>query len=124
MHLHANAKLGLAGRHALVLDVELGRSQREAGGHRGRPLVTACKWWRRWREASDEERATLACLHEICAARRRSGSGPPLIAGENGHVHATVWRSVLRLLCPRPPDPRHARRGRTLDGARVCCFGN
>lgn len=41
MHHHANAKLGLGGRHALVLDVE---------------PATACKWWRRWREASAEER--------------------------------------------------------------------
>jgi transposase InsO family protein len=32
----------------------------------------------------------------ICAARRRSGWGPRLIAGEVGHPHATVWRTLQR----------------------------
>jgi len=30
----------------------------------------------------------------ICAARRRSGWGPRLLAGETGHAHATVWRAL------------------------------
>jgi len=124
MHQHANAKLGLAGRHALVLDVEHGRSLREAARRRGVSPATACKWSRRWREAADEERATLACLcdrssrphrsprllsaceqRRICAARRRSGWGPRLIAGETGHAHATVWRALRRAGISRPPRP-------------------
>jgi transposase InsO family protein len=32
----------------------------------------------------------------ICAARRRSGWGPRLIAGDTGHAHATVWRTLKR----------------------------
>jgi transposase InsO family protein len=124
MHLHANAKLGLAGRHALVLDVERGCSLREAARRRGVSPATACKWSWRWQAASDEERATLACLHDrssrphrcprllstgeqrrICAARRRSGWGPRLIAGETGHAHATVWRALRRAGISRPPRP-------------------
>jgi hypothetical protein len=30
----------------------------------------------------------------ICAARRRSGWGPRLIAGESSHPHATGWRTL------------------------------
>jgi len=124
MHQHANAKLGLAGRHALVLDVERGCSLREAARARGVSPATACKWWRRWQEASEEERASLACLHDrssrphrcprvlsaieqrrIVAARRRSGWGPRLIAGETGHAHATVWRTLRRAGISRPPRP-------------------
>jgi transposase InsO family protein len=124
MHQHANAKLGLAGRHALVCDVERGCSLREAARRRGVSPATACKWWRRWRQAGDEERKTRACLHDrssrphrsprllsrrqqhrICAARRRSGWGPRLIAGETGHAHATVWRALRRAGISRPPRP-------------------
>jgi transposase InsO family protein len=121
MGLHRNARLGLAGRHALVADVQSGCSCREAARRRGAPPTTACKWWRRWRGASVEERRSLACLEDrssrpwrsprilapgeqarICAARRRSGWGPRLIAGETGHAHATVWRTLRRAGISRP----------------------
>jgi len=126
MGLHRNARLGLAGRRALVGDVEAGCSCREAARRRGVSPTTACKWWRRWLEASDQQRLTLACLEDrssrprrsprllpaaeqarICAARRRSGWGPRLIAGETGHPHATVWRTLRRAGISRPPrQPR------------------
>jgi transposase InsO family protein len=115
MGLHRNARLGLAGRRALVLDVEAGWSCREAARRRGVSPTTACKWWRRWSEATAEERRSLSCLEDrssrphrcprllaaceqerICAARRRTGWGPRLIAGETGHPHATVWRTLRR----------------------------
>ena len=45
----------------------------------------------------------------ICAARRRSGWGPRLIAGETGHAHATVWRTLRRAGISRTPrEPREA----------------
>ncbi len=126
MALHRNARLGLAGRRALVADVESGCSCREAARRRGVSPTTACKWWSRWREASDEQRRSLRCLEDrssrpdrsprvlpaaeqarICAARRRSGWGPRLIAGETGHAHATVWRALRRAGISRPPrQPR------------------
>jgi transposase InsO family protein len=115
MGLHRNARLGLAGRRALVLDVERGWSCREAARRRGVSPTTACKWWRRWSEATVEERRSLRCLEDrssrphrcprllaasererICAARLRTGWGPRLIAGETGHPHATVWRTLRR----------------------------
>jgi transposase InsO family protein len=126
MGLHRNARLGLAGRRQLVADVEAGCSCREAGRRRGVSPTTACKWWRRWSSASPEERRSLACLEDrssrprrcprllplaeqerICAARRRTGWGPRLIAGETGHAHATVWRALRRAGISRPPrQPR------------------
>jgi transposase InsO family protein len=43
----------------------------------------------------------------ICAARRRSGWGPRLLAGETGDPHATVWRTLKRAGISRPPrQPR------------------
>jgi transposase InsO family protein len=126
MALHRNARLGLGGRRALVADVESGCSCREAARRRGVSPTTACKWWRRWSQAPREQRETLACLEDrssrprrcprllpaleqerICAARRRSGWGPRLIAGETGHAHATVWRTLKRAGISRAPrQPR------------------
>ncbi len=121
MGLHRNARLGLAGRRALVVDVEAGLSCREAARRRGVSPTTACKWWRRWSEATLEQQRSLLCLEDrssrphrcprllasgeqqrICAARRRSGWGPRLIAGETGHPHATVWRVLKRAGISRP----------------------
>jgi transposase InsO family protein len=126
MGLHRNATLGLAGRHALVAEVERGLSCRAAARRRGVSPSTACKWWRRWSEAAPEQRRSWVCLEDrssrphrsprqlpvaeqerICAARRRSGWGPRLIAGETDHAHATVWRTLRRAGISRPPrQPR------------------
>jgi transposase InsO family protein len=121
MGLHRNARLGLAGRRALVADVESGCSCRQAARRRGVSPTTACKWWGRWCAATESERETLQCLGDrssrprrcprllppveqqrICAARRRTGWGPRLIAGETGHAHATVWRALRREGISRP----------------------
>jgi transposase InsO family protein len=126
MGLHRNARLGLAGRRRLVADVEAGLSCREAARRRGVSPTTACKWWRRWSEATHDQRRRRVCLEDrssrphhmprllpareqerICAARRRSSWGPRLIAGETGHPHATVWRTLRRAGISRPPrEPR------------------
>lgn len=126
MVLHRNARLGLAARCVLVADVEAGCSCWEAARRRGVSPTTACKWWRRWSQATPEQRRSLACLEDrssrphrlprllsvaeqerICAARRRTGWGPRLIAGETGHAHATVWRALRRAGISRPPrQPR------------------
>lgn len=126
MGLHRNARLGLAGRRALVADVEAGCSCREAARRRGVSPTTACKWWRRWSVATPEQRRSWLCLEDhssrprrsprllpareqarIVAARARTGWGPRLIAGETGHPHATVWRALKRAGISRPArEPR------------------
>jgi transposase InsO family protein len=125
MGLHRNAALGLAGRRALVRDVVgEGCSLREAARRRGVSPMTVGKWCGRWLAASEQERSSLACLEDrssrphhsprllcraeqvrICAVRRRTGWGPRLIAGETGHAHATVWRTLHRAGLSRPPRP-------------------
>lgn len=130
MSFHRNAKLGLAGRYALVLAIEHGCSIREAARRHGVSPATACTWSRRWRQASAEQRRTLACLFDrssrphrsprmldvseqarICAERRRSGHGPRLIAARLGYPHATVWKALRRGGCSRPASkPREPAR--------------
>ena len=121
MLLHRNAKLGLAGRFALVKTVEAGCSVREAARRQGVSPATACCWWRRWRQASEQERRTLACLFDrssrphrsprmlsaevqarICAERLRSGHGPRPIGARLGYPHQTVWKTLRRGGCSRP----------------------
>ena len=131
MQLHRNAKLGLRGRRELVLAIESGMSMRAAAAAFNVSSATAHRWWHRWRDAGESERRSLRCLHDrssrprrcprmlgaseqarICAARRRSGWGPRLIAGETGHPHATVWRTLRRAGLSREPrtPPEQPRR--------------
>ena len=128
MQMHRRAKLGLAGRHQLVKEIDAGMTQKAAAAAFCVSPATANRWFRRWREASEEERRTLTCLHDrssrprssprmlaeaeqerICALRERSGWGPRLIASEVGHPHSTVHRTLKRRGCSRRPKaPREA----------------
>jgi len=122
MNVHGNAKLGRAGRRALVGAVERGASLREAASGFGVSPATAHLWWTRWQQASEPQRRSLACLADrssrphrspgrlsdaaqarICAARRRTGWGPRLLAGLVGHPHQTVWKVLHRHGVSRAP---------------------
>jgi transposase InsO family protein len=122
MVFHRNAKLGLAGRFALVRAVEEGQSLRAAAAAFSVSPATACRWSGRWRSASLEQRATLVCLHDrsscprrmprllagreqqrICAARRQTGWGPRLLTLRVGHPHSTISKVLRRHGLSRPP---------------------
>jgi transposase InsO family protein len=124
MSFHRNAKLGLGGRCALVGAIEGGLSIRAAAGRFNVSPATAHRWWRRWREADEESRRTLACLFDrssrphrsprelaaelqerICACRRETGWGPRLVAAATGFAHSTVWKVLHRAGISRPPRP-------------------
>jgi transposase InsO family protein len=124
MDLHANAKLGLAARLALVRAVEGGCSIRSAARRFNVSPATAHRWWRRWFEAGEEARGTLSCLFDrssrphrsprqlapqleeaICACRRATGWGPRLVAGATGFAHSTVWKVLRRAGLSPPPRP-------------------
>jgi transposase len=111
MYSHANAKLGLAGRYALVSAVEDGLSLRQAAASFNVSPATAHRWWHRWRGSSEEARRSLSCLFDrssrprrsprqlapelaerICACRRETGWGTRLVAGATGFAHSTVWK--------------------------------
>jgi transposase InsO family protein len=121
MYLHANAKLGLAARFALVQAIEGGCSIRNAAVRFNVSPATAHRWWHRWRGAGEEARATLACLFDrssrprrsprelsvamqeaICACRRETGWGPRLVAAATGFAHSTVWKVLRRAGISRP----------------------
>src|SRR4029453_4252829 len=100
MYLHANAKLGLAGRHALVRAIEQGCSLRQAAAAFSVSPATAHRWWHRWLGRGGGGQRTLWGLLDrssrprrsprqlapeleqaICECRRRTGWGPRLVAG-------------------------------------------
>src|SRR5436305_14770755 len=118
MYLHANAKLGLAGRLALVRAVEDGLSLKAAAAAFSVSPATAHRWWHRWLEAGEEARRTLSCLRDrssrprrsprqlapeleqaICVCRRETRWRPRLVPGATRFAHSTVG-NVLR----RPRD--------------------
>jgi transposase InsO family protein len=122
MTFHRNAKLGLAGRYALVSAVEGGMSLKTAAAVFSVSPATAHRWWHRWLGAGAEARTTLACLldrssrprrsprqlaveleERICACRRDTGWGPRLVAGATGFAHSTVWKVLKRAGISRPP---------------------
>ena len=124
MRLHRNAKLGLAGRLALVQAIEGGMSMRAAAAAFSVSPATAHRWWHRWRRAGAQARSSLGCLldrssrphrsprelapelrERICACRRQTGWGPRLVAAATGFAHSTVWKVLHRAGISRPPRP-------------------
>lgn len=123
---HPNSRMTPAGRHQLILAIEGGASYREASACFSVAISTISCWVRRWKEATDEERAGLACLHDrtsrpmrmprrssatleqqVAGIRQRTGWGPRLIAREAGTSHQAVWKILMRLgLSRKPRAPR------------------
>jgi transposase len=59
MLVHANAKLGLAGRLALVSRIEEGRSLRSVAAAFAVSPATAHRWWHRWLEGGRRPESLL-----------------------------------------------------------------
>jgi transposase len=121
MLLHANAKLGVAGRLSLVRAIEDGLSLKAAAAAFSVSPATAHRWWHRWLDAGEEARRTLSCLLDrssrpkrsprqlspeleqvIWACRCETGWGPRLVAGATGFAHSTVWKVLRRAGISRP----------------------
>ncbi len=130
MELHRNAKLGLAGRFALVQARASGMPVRDVARRFSVSPATVSRWSCRWDVASEEERRSLACLFDrpsrpkrmprllpsreqrrICAARRQTGWGPRLLTVRTGHPHSTISKVLKRNGLSRPPraarEPEH-----------------
>lgn len=125
MSIHANARLGPAGRRELVrLIIDVGMSERQAAACLSTSPCTAHRWKRRWLTATAEERLSGAWARDrssrphrsprktsvelerqVCQARERTGWGPRLIAGETGVAHSTVHAILKRHGCSRAPRP-------------------
>src|SRR6266545_6732302 len=117
MYLHANAKLGLAGRFALVQAIEGGLSLKAAAAAFSVSPATAHRWWHRWLDggrraealvdrSSRPQRSPRLLAPEleerICACRRETGWGPRLVAAATGFAHSTVWKLLQRAGISRP----------------------
>ena len=120
MYLHANAKLGLAGRLALVRAIEDGLSLKVAAAAFSVSPATAHRWWHRWLDGGRQPGALLdrssrprssprllarELQERICACRRQTGWGPRLVAGATGFAHSTVWKVLRRAGISRPARP-------------------
>jgi len=120
MYLHANAKLGLAGRHALVCAIDGGMTLKAAAAVFSVSPATAHRWWHRWLDGGRQPAALLdrssrprcsprqlapELAEVICACRRQTGWGPRLVAGATGFCHSTVWKVLKRAGISRPPKP-------------------
>ena len=115
MRVHANAKLGPAGRLQLVQKIQEGQSLRSVAAQSAVSVATAHRWWHRWLDASTEERASGAWLRDrssrprrsprqltaeqeapILRARERTGLGPARLAGLCRRARSTVWKVLWR----------------------------
>ena len=144
MYLHANAKLGLAGRLALVqrdrggaavAEGGRGRLQRLAGD--GAPLVASLAGRERGRSRRRCRVCSIAragrgarrgcsrpsCEERICDCRRKTGWGPRLVAGATGFAHSTVWKVLQRAGLSRRAARRRRSRPTATSGRApaTCC---
>lgn len=125
-------KLGLGGRLQLVGLIEQGSTIRGAARALNVSPATAHRWWHRWQQAGEPERASRACLHarpplprscpwqlsteaesRILQARSRTNLGPARLAGIVGYRRSTIWKVLKRNGCSqrrRTPAPRSTRR--------------
>jgi transposase InsO family protein len=124
---HGNAPLTPNGRRRLVALVEEDGLTFEAAAAASNVARSTCWGWvRRWREATEAERRTLACLADrssrprtspcqvpdeeawaICERREQTGWSPRRLADEPDvtRAHSTVHRVLRRGGCSRRPRP-------------------
>jgi transposase InsO family protein len=126
MDLHANAKLGLAGRRELVLAIEQGLSLKAAATAFSVSPATAHRWWHRWLESggavsalhdrssrprSQPRRLTADEEEPILRARRETNLGPGRLAGIVRRARSTIWKVLWRHgLSRRPRGQRQSYR--------------
>ena len=118
MNLHANAKLGLAGRRELVLAIERGSSLRQAAVCFGVSPATAHRWWHRWLDGGrsgaalvdrssqprrQPRRLTSMQEEPILRARRETNLGPGRLAGIVRRARSTIWKVLWRHGISRRP---------------------
>src|SRR3954468_8896242 len=115
MRVHANAKLGPAGRLALVRLIGEGACLRAAARASSVSVATAHRWWHRWLAASDAERRSGAWARDrssrprrsprmlaageqqrIAQARAPTNLGPGRLAGLLGRSRSTIHKVLAR----------------------------
>ena len=125
---HHKARFTARGRAQVValFEQEEEMSYAAAAARASVSKSTVWDWVKRWREASPEDRTSLACLEDrssrpktsprqvpedeaarICELRQRTGWSPRRLADETeiGRPHSTVHRVLQRAGCSRRPRP-------------------
>ena len=132
MKLHANAKLGLAGRRELVLAIEAGMTLKQAAACFSVSPATAHRWWHRWLEGGrsslaladrssrprhQPRRLSPAEEEPILRARRETNLGPGRRGGRGatrsfgGEPTATTSDAVpVRRSLPSSTSPACSKR--------------
>ena len=137
MRVHANAKLGPAGRLALVRRIGEGESLRTAAHGSSVSVATAHRWWHRWLQASAQQRVSGAWLRDrssrprrcprqltaeqeapILRARQRTGLGPARLAGICRRARSTIWKVLWRHGVSRRRSSRPRQRFRRYEWAQ------
>jgi hypothetical protein len=140
MQIHGRAKLGPAGRLALYEAIESGMTFRQAAACLNVSPATAHRWWRRYEVASLAKRHSLswaadrssrphrsprlldqAAQERICEARRRTGWGPCLIAGETGSRTQRSGRCCIVMVSHAGRQPLEMLSTDTSGRAGVIC---
>jgi transposase InsO family protein len=125
-------RTGVKARLELVCLIEGGASLRAAAAALGVAPSTAHRWWHRWAQASEVERASRRCLHarrpvprscpwkldardeqRILEARARTNYGPARLAGLVPWRRSTIHKVLARHNCSRRrrgPSERSFRR--------------
>jgi transposase InsO family protein len=125
---HANAPLTVQGRLRMVLLVEEDGFTLQAAAAACNVAKSTCwEWVRRWRAASEGERATLSALKDrssrpqrspsqvsaeeavlICERRQHTGWSPRRLAEEPDIIrpHSTIHQVLRRGGCSRQPRPQ------------------
>jgi transposase InsO family protein len=115
MQTHPRAKLGPAGRQALVAAIDGGMTLKAAAAAFNVSPATAHRWWHRrnsgalaakatcdwWRDRSSRphrspRRLTAAEEEPILRARRETNLGPGRLAGIVRRARSTVWKVLQR----------------------------
>src|SRR3954469_15253224 len=108
-------KLGLQGRLELVRLIEQGSTLRAAAAALSVAPATAHRWWHRWQQASESERASRSCLRArstrprscpwalgeqaeraILQAREKTNYGPMQLQFLCGRHRSTIWKVLKR----------------------------
>jgi transposase InsO family protein len=120
MLLHANAKLGPAGRLALVEAIERGLTLKAAAAAFNVAPATAHRWWHRYVASTDKasgswardrssrphrqpRRLTPQQEQVIIDARLSTNLGPGRLAGILQHARSTIWKVLHRHGLSRRP---------------------
>ena len=122
MYLHANAKLGLAGRLALVRAVEDGLSLKAAAAVFSVSPATAHRWWHRWLDGGREAGALLdrsSRPQPLAAAARGRAGGADLRLSPADRLGATAGRRRDRLRALDGLEGAASQRPLTVDGRRA-----